>query len=153
MASNFPLLPGFAPTQEFKQHYKKVSAKKQEENRDINKVETTKYPLPRQATFEEPQVNNTPFLSTSHDHFNPKNVPKDTSKLYQPDWVYLDRHVLRFYGYFKESVVERNGENSRNRKVKLLFYLEDNSISINEEKFENSGIPQGKFLKKEKYVK
>jgi hypothetical protein len=30
MASNFPLLPGFAPTQEFKEHYKKVSAKKQE---------------------------------------------------------------------------------------------------------------------------
>lgn len=29
MASNFPLLPGFAPTQEFKEHYKKVSAKKQ----------------------------------------------------------------------------------------------------------------------------
>ena len=29
MASNFPLLPGFAPTQEFKQHYKKVSATKQ----------------------------------------------------------------------------------------------------------------------------
>lgn len=108
-----------------------MSAKKQEENRDVNKVEQTKYPLPRQPSFEEPQVNNTPFLSTSHDHFNPKNVNKDSSKLYQPDWVYLDRHVLRFYGYFKESVVERNGENSRNRKVKLLFYLEDNSISIN----------------------
>jgi EF-hand domain-containing protein 1 len=34
----------------------------------------------------------------------------------------------------------------------VLFYLEDNSVSINEEKFENSGIPQGKFLKREKYV-
>ena len=97
-------------------------------------------------------VNNTPFLSTAHDHFNPKNAPRDSSKLYQPDWVYLDRHVLRFYGYFKESVVESNSENSRNRKVKVLFYLEDNSVSINEEKFENSGIPQGKFLKREKYV-
>jgi len=26
-------------------------------------------------------------------------------------------------------------------------------VSINEEKKENSGIPQGKFLKREKYVK
>jgi len=43
----------------------------------------------------------------------------------------LDRHVLRFFGYFKESVVESSLENNRNRKVKLLFYLEDNSISIN----------------------
>jgi hypothetical protein len=56
--------------------------------------------------------------------------------------------VLRFYGFFKESVVERNDENSRNRKVKVLFYLEDNSISINEEKKENSGIPQSVFLKR-----
>ena len=35
----------------------------------------------------------------------------------------------------------------------MLLYLEDNAISVNEEKHENSGIPQGKFLKKEKYVK
>lgn len=34
--------------------------------------------------------------------------------------------------------------------MKILFYLEDNSISINEEKHENSGIPQGIFLKREK---
>ena len=123
MASNFPLLPGFAPTQEFKEHYKKVSTKKQEDNRDVNKVEPTRYPLPRQATYEEPVVNNTALVSTMHDHFNPKKVAKDTSQLYQPDWVHLDRHVLRFFGYFKESVVERNLENSRNRKVKVLFYL------------------------------
>ena len=38
MASNYPLLPGFAPTQEFKEHYRYVSAKKQEDNRDINKI-------------------------------------------------------------------------------------------------------------------
>jgi len=85
-----------------------VSAKKQEDNRDINKIEPTKYPLPRQPAYQEPQVNNKNFVSTSHDHFNPKNVAKDTSQLYQPDWVALDRHVLRFFGYFKESVVESN---------------------------------------------
>jgi len=84
MASNFPLLPGFAPTQEFKQHYKKVSAKKQEENRDVNKQEPTNYPLPRQPNYQEPVVNNQNYLSTSHDHFNPKNVAKDSSQLYQP---------------------------------------------------------------------
>lgn len=60
--------------------------------------------------------------------------------------------MLRFYGYFKEAVVETNFENERNRKVKIIYYLEDNSISISEEKQENSGIPQGKFLKREKCV-
>lgn len=132
MASNFPLLPGFAPTQEFKEHYKRVSANKQDDNRNINKVEPTRYPLPREAAYEEPQVNNTAMKSTAHDHFNPKNVNRDTSKLYQPDFVHLDRQVLRFYGFFKEAVVESNQENARNRKVKVLFYIEDNSISINE---------------------
>ena len=111
MASNYPLLPGFAPTQEFKEHYRYVSAKKQEDNRDINKIEPVHYPLPRELPYSEPQVNNKALVSTTHDHFNPKNVPKDTSKLHQPDWVHLDRHVLRFFGFFKESVVERNGEN------------------------------------------
>jgi hypothetical protein len=38
MASNFPLLPGFAPTQEFKEHFRKVSATKQEFNRDVNNI-------------------------------------------------------------------------------------------------------------------
>lgn len=47
MASNYPLLPGFAPTQDFKEHYRKVSAKKQEQNRDVNNIEPTKYTLPR----------------------------------------------------------------------------------------------------------
>lgn len=72
----------------------------------MNNVEPTKYPLPRQKEFEEPdQYGSKALVSTTHDHFNPKNVQKDTSQLYQPDWVQLDRHVLRFYGFFKESVV------------------------------------------------
>ena len=148
MASNFPLLPGFAPTQEFKEHFKRVSANKQEKNRDVNKQEPTRYPLPREQPYQEPVVNNKTLVSTTHDHFNPKNVSRDTSQLYQPDYVHLDRHVLRFFGFFKESVVESNLENQRNRKVKVLFYIEDNSISINDEKKEYSGIPQGMFLKR-----
>jgi len=100
MASNYPLLPGFAPTQQFKDHYKYVSAQKQEANRDVNNIEPTKYILPREKQFVEPQLPGGPLMSTSHDHFNPKSV-NETAKLYQPDWVRLDRHVLRFYGYFK----------------------------------------------------
>jgi len=60
--------------------------------------------LPREKQFVEPQPLENALLSTSHDHFNPKNA-RETAKQYQPDWVRLDRHVLRFYGYFKESVV------------------------------------------------
>ena len=58
--------------------------------------------------------------------------------------------VLRFYGYFKESVVESRLENYRIRKLIIYFYLEDNSVSIIEPKQTNSGIPQGAFVKRQK---
>jgi Ca2+-binding EF-hand superfamily protein len=56
--------------------------------------------------------------------------------------------VLRFFGYFKEAVHENRMENYRVRKVTILFYLEDNTIQVNEPKEENSGIPQGAFIKR-----
>ena len=133
MASNYPLLPGFAPTQDFKDHYRKISYLKQDANRDLNNVESTWYPLPREKEYVEPLPPNIILKSTMHEHFT-STSGKESNKLCQPDWVRLDRHVLRFYGFFKESVVESNAENARNRKIKLLFYLEDNSLSMNEEK-------------------
>ena len=55
---------------------------------------------------------------------------------------------MRFYGYFKESVVESRLENFRIRKVIVYYYLEDRSIMITEPKMVNSGTPQGAFLKR-----
>ncbi len=54
--------------------------------------------------------------------------------------------VLRFYGYFKESVVESNMENHRIRKVILYYYLEDDSMHVAEPRQDNSGIPQVSVL-------
>lgn len=65
----------------------------------------------------------------------------------------MDRHTLRFYGYFKESCVETPLEAYRVRKVIIYFYLEDNSIQINEPKIINSGVPQGAFLKRQKVLR
>jgi len=39
-------------------------------------------------------------------------------------------------------------ENYRVRKVTILYYLEDNTLQVNEPKEENSGIPQGAFVKR-----
>jgi hypothetical protein len=127
-----------------------------------NSVEPAYYPLPREkpvSEVDQSRMLNPDYISTTHDHFQPKNAGIDVVQLHQPEWVRLDRHVLRFYGYFKEGVVESNLENYRIRKVLfcgiqliIYFYLEDNSISMSEEKQENSGIPQGIFLKREKTV-
>merc|ERR1711988_780055 len=65
-----------------------------------------------------------------------------------PAYVALDRMVLRFFAYFKEAVHESRMENYRVRKVTVLYYLEDNTLQVNEPKEENSGIPQGAFEKR-----
>ena len=61
--------------------------------------------------------------------------------------------MLRFYGYFKESVVESRFENYRIRKLIILYHLEDHSIMISEPRQVNSGTPQGVFLKRQMVLK
>jgi len=45
--------------------------------------------------------------------------------------------------YFQEAVHEKREEQYRVRKCIILFYLEDDTIQVNEPQVENSGIPQG----------
>jgi len=70
-----------------------------------------------------------------------------------PSWVAYDRQVLRFFGYFKEAVNERADENYRVRKVTVMLFLVDESILVEEPKTENSGIPQGKFIRRHRIPK
>lgn len=60
---------------------------------------------------------------------------------------------MRFFGYFKESVVESRLENYRIRKLIIYYFLEDRSIMITEPKQVNSGTPQGAFLKRQMVIK
>ena len=66
----------------------------------------------------------------------------------QPPWLKYDRQVLRFHAYFQESVVEDPSENYRIRKCLIYYYLSDGTIFVTEPKVENSGIPQGVFIKR-----
>ena len=61
--------------------------------------------------------------------------------------------MLRFYGYFKESVVESRLENYRIRKLIVFYFLEDKSIMITEPRQTNSGTLQGAFLKRQMVLK
>ncbi|CAE7913916.1 Efhc1, partial [Symbiodinium sp. KB8] len=60
------------------------------------------------------------------------------------------RKVLRFYAFFKEAVVESPTENYRVRNVTILYYLEDDTLQINEPVVDNSALPQGTFVKRHK---
>jgi len=66
----------------------------------------------------------------------------------QPAWLKHARQVLRFDGYFQEKVEENALENCRFRHCQLMYYLEDGTIQLTEPRIENSGIPQGAFVKR-----
>jgi len=70
-----------------------------------------------------------------------------------PRWLSLDKQMLSFEAFFKESVDESRQESYRVRRCVLQYFLEDDSIKITEPKEENSGIPQGAFLKRHRIPK
>jgi len=65
-----------------------------------------------------------------------------------PAWLKHEKQVLRFYAFFQEAVDERPDENSRYRHCIIMYCMEDGTIRISEPKVENSGLPQGQFLKR-----
>ena len=46
----------------------------------------------------------------------------------------LPVEVLRFYGFFQETVTERPDENARYRHVSIMFHMEDGTMSMHEPK-------------------
>lgn len=61
--------------------------------------------------------------------------------------------VLCFYAYFMEAVHDSYLENFRVRRCEIYYYLEDDSMQIVEPKQENSGVPQGNFMKRHRVPK
>ena len=70
-----------------------------------------------------------------------------------PQWIKYDKNVLKFLGYFSEHVVESAYENYRIRKCNIFYYLDDDSLHIDEIREENSGIVQGYFIKRQRCEK
>mmetsp|Transcript_107887 Transcript_107887/g.186034 ORF Transcript_107887/g.186034 Transcript_107887/m.186034 type:complete len:803 (-) Transcript_107887:1588-3996(-) len=64
-----------------------------------------------------------------------------------PKWLTLDDKVLRFYAYWRETVME-SSETDHIRKVNIQFYPQDNTMMISEPQIPNSGIQGGCILKR-----
>uniref|UniRef100_A0A1A9ZYI2 EF-hand domain-containing family member C2 n=1 Tax=Glossina pallidipes TaxID=7398 RepID=A0A1A9ZYI2_GLOPL len=77
--------------------------------------------------------------------------PKIGPKL--PPWLAYDKQVLCFNAYFKETLQEVYQAPYQVRKVKILYYLEDGTMQILEPKVENSGIPQGCMVHRQRIPK
>jgi len=77
-------------------------------------------------------------------------------KPFVPAHLAYDKKVLKFTGYFHETLptgVEESAVNYRYRFVEIFYYLEDDSISFIEPVIENSGTPQGKLLQRQRLPK
>ncbi|NXI34158.1 EFHC1 protein, partial [Galbula dea] len=70
-----------------------------------------------------------------------------------PAYVALDKKVLKFDAYFQEDVPLSTQEHYRIRQVFIYYFLEDDSISIIEPVVENSGLLQGKLLRRHRVPK
>lgn len=66
---------------------------------------------------------------------------------------FLSFQVLRFFAYFKEDCQYSAKEVYRVRPVVIYYYLLDNTMEMYEPAVENSGIPQGKRIKRHCFPK
>ena len=149
MATSFPKLPGYVPTHDCtKVDWKKVSHVKLEEVKNPKNAPVPLYALPRKPEPALPAPKDPKSMSYSQTQFqNPTGA--DIQEKFEPTFVKLDKQVLRFYGYFKESVAESALETYRIRKIVFQYYLDDNTLSITEPRMQNSGSPQGILLKRQ----
>lgn len=70
-----------------------------------------------------------------------------------PSYVAYDKKVLKFLAYFKLTTPNSQEEEFRIRFVNILYFLEDDTICIMEPAVNNSGIPQGKLLRRHRVPK
>jgi len=70
-----------------------------------------------------------------------------------PAFVKNDSHTCTFKAFFMEEAPEALLEPERARVVEITFHLEDNTIEMSEPRVENSGLSQGKLLKRHQVPK
>ncbi len=149
MSSNLPLLPGHRFSDPYQQNYHK------------NQV----FHFKTKTCLEKPNLNEVidPYtisgLSTLTSTVTSERLKSRETSLNEsyprilPQWIKMDKKVLQFKTYFVEHVVESAYENYRIRRCDIYYYLDDDTIQIIELKEENSGMPQGNFLKRHKIEK
>ena len=143
-SNNLPFLVGHRFTDPYKTSYHKNQAFVLSQNTCIEK--------PFQLEKIDPFTINSlkTFTSTfTADRLKSRETPYNQSYPTRlPQWIKFDKQVLKFVGYFVESVVESAYENYRIRKCNIFYYLDDDTMHIDEIREENSGIVQGYFVKR-----
>eukprot|EP00049_Salpingoeca_infusionum_P005694 m.95331 g.95331 ORF g.95331 m.95331 type:complete len:620 (+) comp13056_c0_seq1:128-1987(+) len=84
---------------------------------------------------------------------SPRRQVKVGAQPQDPAWLVFDKQTLCFDCYFQEAVHERRDEHFRVRMCKLYFFPEDDTLEIIEPQKPNSGLPQGKILRRHRVPK
>jgi EF-hand domain-containing protein 1 len=148
---HLPNLPGYS-LPEFKERHHRPHTWNIVNNQRIEQKEGLSHDKPKFVKAPKPVENwRSGSLPDSTTRSVFKNAGDSIAYSELPAWDAFDRHVLRFHGYFKEAVVETNLENHRVRKVKILYYLEDDTCQIIEPRQDNSGIAQGQLIRRHRF--
>ncbi|KAM3966804.1 EF-hand domain-containing protein 1 [Aphomia sociella] len=70
-----------------------------------------------------------------------------------PHWVHYDKRCLNFTAFFKQPVYDNPDENYRVRVVNIVYFLEDDTLTVMEPRVKNSGLWQGRLVKRDKIPK
>ncbi|CAG9317837.1 unnamed protein product [Blepharisma stoltei] len=150
-SSKLPKLPGFSFNDPTKTNFHKHQMFAV---RDGHMTESTKF----HQENASPQLidelrNSMTQLAYNTSSGKPKTPDNVAIPRNPPAWIKYDRQVLRFNAYFQEPVHESSTENFRVRKCVIMFHLDDETTYVTEPRVENSGIPQGVFIKKHRIPK
>eukprot|EP00586_Coscinodiscus_wailesii_P018135 CAMPEP_0172517404 /NCGR_PEP_ID=MMETSP1066-20121228/284800_1 /TAXON_ID=671091 /ORGANISM="Coscinodiscus wailesii, Strain CCMP2513" /LENGTH=775 /DNA_ID=CAMNT_0013299393 /DNA_START=71 /DNA_END=2398 /DNA_ORIENTATION=+ len=163
--SDFPNLPGFRKNMTLRPH----SPKRQSLN-FVNGIMMVNTPLPIRPATSPPLIR--PATCPSREVTNPHDVSGRYSLVRRkadretcgfvlpfcpeselPAFLRHDRRVLLFNAYYEENVFQSALEVRRVHTCEIYFYVEDGTIEIIQTKQENSGIPQGVFLRRSRVAK
>ncbi|KAJ6636335.1 EF-hand domain-containing protein 1 [Pseudolycoriella hygida] len=72
---------------------------------------------------------------------------------FKPHFVRYDKIKLTFKAFFKQSVPESGQEHYRIRFVNIMYFMDDDTMTVIEPKVENCGFPQGRLVRRGKIPK
>ena len=148
-STNLPFLVGHRFSDPYKTSYNKDQLFVLSQNTCVEKPYNLEKIVP--STINSLKTFTSSFTS---DRLKSRETPYNQSYPRRlPQWIKYDKNVLKFKGYFVEHVVESAYENYRIRKCNFFYYLEDDTMHIDEIREENSGIVQGYFVKRQRCEK
>ncbi|XP_046479074.1 EF-hand domain-containing protein 1 isoform X1 [Neodiprion pinetum] len=70
-----------------------------------------------------------------------------------PNYVLFAQKCLNFKGFFRQGVFNSPNEHFRIRHVNIIYFLEDDTMSVMERPVDNSGLQQGRLVRRGKILK